>query len=67
MPFFIPLILGAGGTGYLWYRSSQEKESEPTFKEEFLKLAVPSLTIIAILLFFRWLYLKGSPKNSNTT
>lgn len=60
MPFFIPLIIGATGTGYLWYNSVKEENKEPTFKDEVVKIAVPTLSIIAILLFFRWLYLKGS-------
>lgn len=67
MPFFIPLILGASTTGYLWYNSAKEEEKEPTFKDEFLKIAIPALSIIAVLLFFRWLYLKGSNQNSKTT
>ena len=63
MPFFIPLIIGAGSTGYLWYNSDKKKE-EPTFKDEFLKLLYPVLLILVVLLFFRWLYLKGSIKNT---
>lgn len=67
MPFFIPLILGASTTGYLWYNSAKEEDKEPTFKDEVLKIAIPVLSIIAVLLFFRWLYLKGSNQNSKST
>lgn len=67
MPFFIPLILGASGTGYLWYNSTKEEEKEPTFTDELLKIAVPTLSIIAVVLFLRWLYLKGSTANTKTT
>lgn len=63
MPFFIPLIIGASTTGYLWYQSTNKKE-ETTFKGEFLKLLYPALLILVVVLFFRWLYLKGS-KNHN--
>lgn len=64
MPFFIPLIIGAGTTGYLWYNSNQQKQ-EPTFKEEFLKLLYPALMILVVVLFFRWLYLKGAIQTTN--
>jgi hypothetical protein len=67
MPFFIPLILGASTTGYLWYNTAKEEEKEPSFKEELLNIAIPTLSIIAVLLFFRWLYNKGSIQNSKTT
>jgi hypothetical protein len=67
MPFLIPFIIGASGTGYLWYDSTKEEDKEPTFNDELLKVAVPVLSIIAILLFFRWLYLKGSNLNTKTT
>jgi len=60
MPFFIPLIIGATGTGYLWYNSSKEQEKEPTFKEELLNILYPVLLLLIVLLFFRWLYQKGS-------
>jgi ACR3 family arsenite efflux pump ArsB len=60
MPFFIPLIIGATGTGYLWYNSAKEEEKEPTFKEELLKILYPVLLLLIVLLFFRWLYQKGT-------
>jgi hypothetical protein len=65
MPFFIPLIIGASTTGFLWYNSAKEETKAPTFKDEFLKLLYPVLLILVVLLFFRWLYLKGSIQNPN--
>jgi len=64
MPFFIPLLIGASTTGVLWYKSAKEEEEETTFKGEFLKLLYPALLIITVLLFFRWIYRKGSIQNS---
>ncbi|WMX12395.1 MULTISPECIES: hypothetical protein [unclassified Aureispira] len=61
MPFFIPLIIGASTTGFLWYNSAKEDKKEPTFNEELLKLAYPVLLLLMVLLFFRWLYHKGTP------
>lgn len=63
MPFFIPLIIGASTTGFLWYNSATEEKKETTFKDEFLKLLYPVLLILIVVLFFRWLYLKGSIPN----
>jgi len=66
MPFFIPLVLGASTTGYFWYNSEQDKEEDSSFSDELFKIAIPLLSIIAVLLFFRWLYNKGSIQNSKT-
>jgi hypothetical protein len=66
MPFFIPLIIGASTTGFLWYNSTKEKKVEPTFKDEFLKLLYPVLLALVVILFFRWLYLKGSIQASKS-
>lgn len=63
MPFIIPLIIGASTTGFLWYNSTEEEAKETTFKDEFLKLLYPALLIFTVLLFFRWLYKKGSVQN----
>ena len=63
MPFFIPLIIGASTTGFLWYNSAKEEKTEVTFKDEFLQLLYPALLIFTALLFFRWLYMKGSIPN----
>jgi len=63
MPFFIPLLIGASTTGFLWYNSAKEEKKETTFKDEFLKLLYPVLLILIVVLFFRWLYLKGSIQN----
>lgn len=60
MPFFIPLIIGASTTGFLWYNSTKEEKEEPTFKDEFLGILYPILLLFIVVLFFRWLYQKGS-------
>jgi len=60
MPFLIPLVIGASTTGVLWYNSTKEQEQKPTFKEDFLQLLYPFLLILVLLLFFRWLYNKGT-------
>lgn len=62
MPFFIPLIIGASTTGFLWYNSTKEEQKEPTFKDEFLGVLYPVLLLLTVVLFFRWLYQKGSTK-----
>lgn len=58
MPFFlIPMLIGAGGTGYWWYSSSQAKE--PTFSGELFNTLKPFLIMIVVVLLLRWLYVKG--------
>lgn len=60
MPFLIPLVIGAGTTGYWWYQSNQKQQEQPSFKQEFLNVLYPVLILLLILLFFRWLYRQGS-------
>lgn len=57
MPFLIPLIIGAGGTGYWWYTSS--KEQEPTFSSELFNTLKPFIIGLVMVLLLRWLYIKG--------
>ncbi|WMX15277.1 hypothetical protein [Aureispira sp. CCB-E] len=61
MFLLIPFLAGAGATGYLWYNSKEEKE--PTFKDELFNILKPVFLILVLVLFLRWLYLKGSEQN----
>jgi len=60
MPFFIPLLLGASGTGFLWWKTSQKEEQQPNLGEDIWNALKPILIILLVLLFLRWLYKKGS-------
>ncbi|WMX17073.1 hypothetical protein [Aureispira sp. CCB-E] len=60
MPFLIPFILGAGGTGFLWWQTKQKEEKEPHLGEDLWNALKPILIILLVLLFLRWLYKKGS-------
>lgn len=66
MPFLIPLIIGASGTGFLWWSSSQEEEKEPSLVEDLWNALKPVLIILLVLLFLRWLYKKGTIENETT-
>lgn len=63
MPFLIPLILGASGTGFLWWQASQKEEKAPSLGEDIWNALKPILIILLVLLFLRWLYKKGSLEN----
>lgn len=66
MPFFLPLILGASGTGILWWTSTQKEEKEPNLGDDLWNALKPILIILLVLLFFRWLYKKGTIENETT-
>ena len=58
MPLLIPFVLGAGATGYWWWNSKDE--AEPTFSSELFETLKPILIVILVILFLRWLYVKGT-------
>jgi putative copper export protein len=59
MFLLIPFLVGAGTTGYVWY-NSKEEEKETTFQDELFNILKPIFLILVVVLFLRWLYLKGS-------
>ena len=63
MPFLIPLFIGAGATGVVWYNSTKEEEKEPTFSEDLFAHLMPFFLLLLILLFFYWLSRKGQIKS----
>ena len=63
MPFFIPFIIGASGTGFLWWNNNQQEEKEPDLGEDLWNALKPILIILLVLLFLRWLYKKGAIEN----
>ncbi len=66
MPFLIPFIIGASGTGFLWWKNSQEEEKEPNLGEDLFDALKIILIILVLLLFLRWLYKKGTMSNETT-
>lgn len=64
MPFLIPLVVGAGATGYWWWSSAQEKE-QPSFSTELFDTIKPLLLILALVFALRWLYQQGSKQNKS--
>jgi len=67
MPFLIPLLIGAGGTGYLWYKSSQQQQEEPTFQSEvFQALKIIAFVIVGLLLL-RWLWTMAAASKNTVT
>jgi hypothetical protein len=63
MPFLIPLILGASGTGFLWWKTNQKEEEQPDLRKDLLAALKIILIILLVLLFLRWLYKKGTIEN----
>jgi hypothetical protein len=59
--FIVPLVAGAGATGYFWWSSSTEEK--PTFTGELFEVLKPFLIIAVVLLALRWLYKQGSTAN----
>lgn len=62
----LPFLAGAGGTGFLWWKSNKEEEEQPDLKKDLWEALKIILIILLVLLFLRWLYKKGSiqPKNN---
>lgn len=58
MPFLIPLLVGAAGTGWIWWKTTEEKEK--TFSDEFFEIMKPVLIAFFVILLLRWMYVKGT-------
>lgn len=64
MPLIIPFLLGAGSTGWFWYQNTSKADQEPTLESSLQKAFLWVFVFILALLVLRWLYNKGTTKES---
>jgi hypothetical protein len=63
MPLLIPFILGAGGTGYFWWKSSTDDEDTPTLEKDLTNAAKYFAMAIVAVLVLRWAWKQTQTSN----
>lgn len=65
MPLLIPFIVGAGGTGWLWWKSSKDDEDTPTLQKDLTNAAKYFAVAIVVVLVLRWAWKQTQTSNAN--